>query len=68
MDESQSITMDQISDVVLSPKEGDLVLFPPWLEHSVPLAEEQQNTDSNNLLRVLFAFNVTGAFLLGNDP
>lgn len=70
MDESQSKTMEEVSDVVLSPKEGNLVLFPPWVEHGVPpIAEEQQNNiDSNNLPRVSFAFNVTGAFVLGNDP
>ena len=62
--------IDEPSDVVLAPTEGDLVLFPPWVEHGVPLAEEQQqqHTDSVNLPRVSFAFNVTGALALGNDP
>jgi len=66
--ESQLKKSDEGSDVILSPTEGDLVLFPPWVEHGVPVAEEQQNTDSNNLPRVSFAFNVTGALVLGSDP
>ena len=58
--------------VVLSPTEGDLVLFPPWLEHGVPMvsSEEQQaaTTKTNHLPRVSFAFNATGAFAsLGNE-
>ncbi len=54
-------------DVVHAPKDGDLVLFPPWVEHGVPLADEPAG-DSSSLARVSFAFNVTGALTLGNDP
>ena len=67
LNESQSKAIDEVTDVVLSPEEGNLVLFPPWVEHGVPVAEEQHPNDSNNLPRVSFAFNVTGAFALGND-
>ncbi len=68
--ESQSEeTLDENSDVVFAPTEGDLVLFPPWVKHGVPLAEEQENNNNaSNLPRVSFAFNVTGAFAFGNDP
>eukprot|EP00532_Pseudo-nitzschia_australis_P001072 CAMPEP_0168182940 /NCGR_PEP_ID=MMETSP0139_2-20121125/12171_1 /TAXON_ID=44445 /ORGANISM="Pseudo-nitzschia australis, Strain 10249 10 AB" /LENGTH=315 /DNA_ID=CAMNT_0008103923 /DNA_START=146 /DNA_END=1090 /DNA_ORIENTATION=- len=61
----------QVSDVIISPAEGNLVLFPPWVEHGVPLAGEQQDEyedSSINDPRVSFAFNVTGAVVLGNDP
>ena len=68
MDKSVSETTDDESDVILPPEEGDLVLFPPWVKHCVPLASEQQHIDSHNLPRVSFAFNVAGAFVLGNDP
>lgn len=62
---------DQVSDVIISPAEGNLILFPPWVEHGVPLAAEQQDKvedSSINHPRVSFAFNVTGAVVLGNDP
>ena len=63
-------TMNDNSDAVLAPTEGDLILFPPWVEHGVPLAEAQENKNNsyNNLPRVSFAFNVTGAFAFGDDP
>lgn len=68
VDGSQSQTSDEVSDVIHVPMEGDLVLFPPWVEHGVPVAEEQAHIDSSSLTRVSFAFNVTGAFALGNEP
>ena len=70
LDESQQNIFEEILDEVHAPTEGDLVLFPPWVEHGVPaVAEAQENIESSsNLARVSFAFNVTGAFALGNDP
>ena len=68
VEESQQKPFEEISDVVHAPTEGDLVLFPPWVEHGVPVAEAQENIESSNVARVSFAFNVTGAFALGNDP
>ena len=68
MDEAQTQSDDISDDAVISPTEGHLILFPPWVEHGVPFPEEQHNVDSNNLPRVSFAFNVTGAFTLGSDP
>ncbi|VEU34213.1 unnamed protein product [Pseudo-nitzschia multistriata] len=59
------------SDVILPPTEGNLVLFPPWVVHGVPAAEEEiggRNAPSESDSRVSFAFNVTGAFVLGHDP
>ena len=67
-DEVQTMQTEEKTDVILSPEEGNLVLFPPWVEHGVPVAKEQQVDVSNNLSRVSFAFNVTGALALGNDP
>ncbi len=60
-----------MSDAFHAPTDGDLVLFPPWVEHGVPLADEQQDhaiNSTSSLARVSFAFNVTGALALGNDP
>ena len=58
---------EEMADVLHAPVDGDLVLFPPWVEHGVPLVDEQEEHDSS-LARVSFAFNVTGALALGNDP
>lgn len=34
--------MERDDDEVIQPSNGQLVLFPPWLNHGVPLANEQQ--------------------------
>mmetsp|Transcript_12437 Transcript_12437/g.26468 ORF Transcript_12437/g.26468 Transcript_12437/m.26468 type:complete len:316 (-) Transcript_12437:16-963(-) len=58
-------------DVIIHPKEGQLVLFPPWLSHGVPMVNEaKQNAErlDNNLPRVSWAFNLTGRFASIGDP
>ena len=46
-------------DEIIHPKAGQLVLFPPWLRHGVPLVKEQQlNQSSVCLPRVSWAFNL----------
>lgn len=47
-------------DAVVHPNNGQLVLFPPWLKHGVPLAKEQHREESSTSLpRVSWAFNLT---------
>jgi uncharacterized protein (TIGR02466 family) len=49
-------------DAVLHPINGQLVLFPPWLKHGVPLAKElkrEESSASSTLPRVSWAFNLT---------
>ncbi len=48
--------------VVIKPKEGQMILFPPWLLHGVPKVELKAEEP-----RVSFAFNVGGAYAAG-DP
>eukprot|EP00957_Ditylum_brightwellii_P206138 15346990-Ditylum_brightwellii.AAC.1 len=59
-------------DIVFRPREGQLILFPPWLYHGVPSAshEETQSivSSENELPRVSFAFNLTGAAFAWGDP
>ena len=45
-------------DVALSPREGQLVIFPSWLVHGVP-----RSTTTTEPPRVSFAFNVKSAFV-----
>ncbi|KAL7493414.1 hypothetical protein ACHAWT_002428, partial [Skeletonema menzelii] len=46
-------------DEEIHPNNGQLVLFPPWLNHGVPLAQEQQGDElSSPLPRVSWAFNL----------
>lgn len=58
---------------VLPPKEGQLVIFPPWLWHGVPpraeaMAAANALADSNSPpTRVSYAFNISGAYTWG-DP
>jgi hypothetical protein len=50
-----------VGDVVISPRAGELVLFPPWLVHGVPMAAAAEATDASiHQPRVSYAFNVTG--------
>ena len=44
-----------IPEVVIPIMEGDIILFPPYLEHFVP---EQKNIDSDDKMRVTFSFNI----------
>ena len=45
-------------DVIIHPKTGLLILFPPWLKHGVPMATNGQKIDPS-LPRVSWAFNLT---------
>jgi hypothetical protein len=49
-------------DVIIHPRNGQLILFPPWLKHGVPLATNGQQLDGDlypSLPRVSWAFNLT---------
>jgi len=46
---------------VIQPRSGDIVLFPPWLVHSVP------NVDTNEV-RVSFSFNLRGPWSFTSHP
>lgn len=49
-------------DFIIHPNNGQLVLFPPWLEHGVPMATNGQQLDGElnpSLPRVSWAFNLT---------
>jgi len=43
--------------VTIYPKEGQVIIFPPWLLHGVPMSENE-----NNPSRVSYAFNLSGAY------
>jgi len=60
--------MDE-GDVVIHPEEGQLILFPPWVSHGVPLVhEDSEMLDENNTSRVSWAFNLTGRLASIGDP
>ena len=55
----------------MEPKAGEMVIFPPWLVHSVPPGPksaagengevmEEKKTNEDELLRVSFSFNLLG--------
>eukprot|EP00984_Skeletonema_dohrnii_P028596 scaffold18651_cov70-Skeletonema_dohrnii-CCMP3373.AAC.3 len=51
--------VERDDDEVIHPSNGQLVLFPPWLNHGVPLAKEQKCIESSaSLPRVSWAFNL----------
>jgi uncharacterized protein (TIGR02466 family) len=50
--------------VLLHPKEGDLVLFPPWLEHGVP----NTKPDSSDRPRVSWPFNLNARLATIGSP
>lgn len=52
-------------DVVIQPAEGQMVLFPPWLLHGVPMVNQHQQSD---LPRVSWAFNLTARLASIGDP
>jgi len=45
-------------DVIIQPNNGQLILFPPWLKHGVPMTTNGQKIDPS-LARVSWAFNLT---------
>jgi len=51
---------DDDEEIIIHPKEGQFVLFPPWLCHGVPKTNEEHNT-----ARVSWAFNLNGRIV---DP
>lgn len=53
-------------DVVIDPKEGHLVLFPPWVLHGVPKVDNMDQHDTERA-RVSWAFNLNGR-LASIDP
>ncbi|KAL3782391.1 hypothetical protein HJC23_005439 [Cyclotella cryptica] len=58
-------------DVVIHPKEGDLIVFPPWLKHGVPLANEARRKDeavASDKSRVSWAFNLTARLANIGNP
>ena len=60
--------INSTGDVIFRPKEGQLVLFPPWLYHGVPLVDSSSSgSAASDQARVSLAFNVTGAYAWG-DP
>ena len=51
--------VERDDDKEIHPSNGQLVLFPPWLNHGVPLAQEQKGEElSSPLPRVSWAFNL----------
>lgn len=69
--------VEEQDDVIIQPREGQLVLFPPWVSHGVPgintekimSAEEKKNVDLDlDLPRVSWAFNLTGRLASIGDP
>lgn len=59
-------------EVTIQPRAGQLLLFPPWISHGVPLLEtsEQNKTVSPDLNapRVSWAFNLNGKLASIGDP
>lgn len=51
-------------DQILQPKEGDLVLFPPWLEHGVPHAAGEDHDKT----RVSWPFNLNARLAIIGNP
>lgn len=49
---------DDNNVVTIQPKEGQLILFPPWVLHGVP-----PSSDSPEEPRVSFAFNLSGPYV-----
>ena len=52
---------DEEEDVIIHPKEGKFVIFPPWLYHGVP----KMNDEHTEQARVSWAFNLNGRIV---DP
>ena len=60
--------IDEAEDVVIIPKEGNLVLFPPWVLHGVPKVNNMdQHSNDIESARVSWAFNRNGR-LASIDP
>mmetsp|Transcript_4429 Transcript_4429/g.6475 ORF Transcript_4429/g.6475 Transcript_4429/m.6475 type:complete len:265 (-) Transcript_4429:97-891(-) len=59
----ESIESELVDEVIIQPYEGQVILFPPWLFHEVPVPSK---TIDNNAARVSFAFNLSGPYI--GDP
>ena len=59
-----SIDDDDDEDMIIQPKEGQLVLFPPWLYHGVPRISTDKCATEN--ARVSWAFNLNARLVA--DP
>ncbi|KAL7479127.1 hypothetical protein ACHAW6_004869 [Cyclotella cf. meneghiniana] len=67
----EDIEANHKDHVAIHPKEGDLILFPPWLKHGVPRANKldgQVEALSPDKSRVSWAFNLTGRLVDMGDP
>ena len=54
---------DDDEEIIIHPKEGQFVLFPPWLYHGVPKVNRKENNTEK--ARVSWAFNLNGRIV---DP
>ena len=61
----QSSESDDV--IIMNPKEGQVIIFPPWLLHGVPNVETDSDESNFQEPRVSFAFNLSGAYA-GGDP
>jgi hypothetical protein len=61
----QSSESDDV--IIMNPKEGQVIIFPPWLLHGVPKVETDSDESNFQEPRVSFAFNLSGAYA-GGDP
>ena len=60
--------LDEADEVfVMEPKDGQVILFPPWLLHGVPPVDGNKDNVDVRSTRVSFAFNLSGAYA-GGDP
>jgi hypothetical protein len=67
----EDIETNHKDHVAIHPNEGDLILFPPWLKHCVPLANKlhgQVEAVSCDKSRVSWAFNLTARLVNMGDP
>ena len=67
---SSRLTQNESGDVLLWPREGDLILFPPWLYHGVQMVDSSFGSHTapprrSNAARVSLAFNITCPFYVG---
>mmetsp|Transcript_7479 Transcript_7479/g.14175 ORF Transcript_7479/g.14175 Transcript_7479/m.14175 type:complete len:297 (-) Transcript_7479:44-934(-) len=68
---SERLTAEQQSHC-FEPKEGSIVLFPPWLLHGVPPVAVTADTvpagpmEHADTARISFAFNLRGPYRIGN--
>jgi len=69
---SNRLAQNDSGDVLFWPREGDLILFPPWLYHGVPTVNSSFGSHTapqrrGNAARVSLAFNITCPFHVGES-